>query len=330
MIQKKARMFPEGPILGTAINRLEHVLQTSWSNKSNDSTSYRNQFFTKSNIDITNKNWHGYSMERMASHTTIESSLDQFLHNLDKTPSTILAYRTDIQQFIAWLHANDVTVISSQHVSNSHINDFLRYLINQGRTGTTCARKLVSMHVFFTYLVHDSVISTSPTTKVKKPRKGRKPKHALRSDEFQRIIGKAKGNPRDYALLQLLFQARIRVSEVTAISLSDLDMETKTLTLQMKGNRKHTIPLEKKTVRALQFYLPMRPTTTDPHLFLNYQGKGLSIGGVRKMVEKYAICAGISKKITCQGLYFTCSTHSPVIEMNDFSSKTSLRSVPFI
>ncbi len=161
----------------------------------------------------------------MASHTTIESSLNQFLHNLDKSPSTILAYRTDIQQFIAWLHANDVTVIGAQHVSNSHINDFLRYLVKQGRTGTTCTRKLVSMHVFFTYLVHDGVISTSPTTKVKKPLKERKPKQVLRPDEFQRIIGAAKRNLRDSALLQILFQAGIRVSEVIAIHLSDLDIE---------------------------------------------------------------------------------------------------------
>src|SRR2546430_6404478 len=149
-------------------------------------------------------------MGRTAPNTTIESSLDQFLHKLDKSPSTIQAYRTDMQQFIEWLHANDITVKGAQHVTSSHITDYLRYLLNQGRAGTTCARKLVSMHVFFNYLVYEGLISSSPTAKIKKPRKERKLKHVLRPDEFQRIIGAAKGNPRDYALLQLLFQAGIR------------------------------------------------------------------------------------------------------------------------
>ncbi len=48
------------------------------------------------------------------------------------------------------------------------------------------------------------------------------------------------------------------------------------------------IPLEKKALHALQSYLAVRPKTADQHLFLNYQGQGLSIGGVRKLMEKYA------------------------------------------
>jgi site-specific recombinase XerD len=220
-------------------------------------------------------------MGRTTPHATIESSLDQFLNKLDKSPSTIRAYRTDIQQCITWLHANDITVVGAQHVTSSHIDDYLRYLTDQGRTGTTRARKLISIHVFFTYLVSKGVIQCSPTAKVKKPRKERKPKYVLRPDEFQRIVGAARGNPRDYALLQLLFQPGIRVSEIVAIRVSDLDMEHTMLTLHLKGSRKRTIPLENKALFALQSYLAVRPLTPDQHIFLNYQGKGLSIGGVR-------------------------------------------------
>jgi site-specific recombinase XerD len=258
-------------------------------------------------------------------HTTIGSSLDQFLNELDKSPSTIQAYITDIQQFLAWLHANDITVIGALHVTSSHIDEYLRYLTDQGRTGTTCARKLISMHVFFTYLMSKGVIQCSPTAKIKKPRKERKPKYALRPDEFKRIVGAARGNSRDYALLQLLFQTGIRVSEIIAIRLPELDLEHSTLTIHRKGSRKRTIPLEKKTLHALQSYLAARPKTIDQHLFVNYQGQGLSIGGVRKMVEKYARCACIPKKISCHSLYFTCSIHSSVLGMIDFYPKTPLR-----
>ena len=279
----------------------------------------------KSEIDIETKNRHSYSMGISLPHTTIESSLDLFLHKLDKNPTTIRAYRTDIQQFLYWLHASDITVIRAHQISSNHIIDYLRYLTDQGRTGTTCARKLVSIHLFFTYLVHEGVISSSPAIKVKKPRKERKPKYVLRSDEFKKLISVARGNSRDHALLQLLFQAGIRVSDVIAIRLQELNVDHAILTLPRKGSRKRKVLLEKKTLRALQTYLAVRPVTTDQHLFLNYQGQGLSIGGVRKMVEKYARCAGICKKITCHGLFFTCSTHSSVLGMIDFCPKTPLR-----
>ena len=264
-------------------------------------------------------------MGTSTSHTTIESSLDQFLSELYKSSSTLQAYRTDIQQLITWLHANDVTVIGALHVTSGHIKDYLRNLADQGRTGKTCARKLVSIHLFFTYLVSQGVIPSSPAEKVKKPRTECRPKHVLRPDEFQRILRAARGNPRDFALFQLLLQAGIRVSEIIAIRIPELDLDHATLTLHRKESRKRTIPLEKKTLHALQSYLATRPITIDQHLFLNYQGQGLSIGGVRKMVEKYARCAGIPKKISCHSLYFTCSIHSSVLGMIVFYPKTHLR-----
>jgi len=264
-------------------------------------------------------------MGTTTTHATIMSSLNQFLSGLDKCPSTIKAYRTDMQQFIAWLHAHDITVICAHHVTNNHINDYLRYLADQGRTGTTCARKLVSIHLFFTYLVSEGVIPSSPDVKVKKPPKKCKPKHVLRFDEFQRILGAARGHPRDFALLQLLLHAGIRVSEVISIHLSELDLEHKMLTIHGKGGGERMIPLEQKVLNALQSYLGARSMTDNQYLFLNYQGQGLSIGGVRKMVEKYARCAGIPKKITCHSLFYTCSTHSSVLGMIDFSPKTPFR-----
>lgn len=264
-------------------------------------------------------------MRTSLSQATITSSLDQFTCELDKSPLTIQAYRTDIQQFIFWLHANDVTIIGAHHVTSSHIKEYLGYLADNGRTGTTRSRKLVSLHLFFTYLVHEGVIPSSPTAKVKKPLRERKPKHVLRPDEFQRMVGAARGSPRDYALLQLLFQTGIRVSEVIAIRVPELDLEHKTLTIHGKGSRERMIPLEKKALHALQSYLVVRPKTADQHLFLNYQGQGLSIGGVRKLVEKYAKLAGITKKISCHGLYYTCSTNSAVLGMITLCLKTPLR-----
>ncbi|MGZ3625675.1 MAG: tyrosine-type recombinase/integrase, partial [Ktedonobacteraceae bacterium] len=134
----------------------------------------------------------------------------------------------------------------------------------------------------------------------------------------------AGGNVRDFALLQLFLQTGIRVSEAAAICVSDLDLEHKTLTIHGKGSKERTIPLEKKAFQALKSYLAVRPQTRDQHLFINYRRVGLSIRGVRKVVEKYVKCSGITKKISCHGLRHTCATNRAALGMNVFCLKTLL------
>jgi site-specific recombinase XerD len=114
------------------------------------------------------------------------------------------------------------------------------------------------------------------------------------------------------------------VSKLIAICVPGVDLEHKTLRIPSKGSKEYMIPLEKKAVHALQSYLTVRPKTTDQHLFLNYQGEGLSIGGVRKMVEKYLKRVGITKKISCHGLHYTCATNRAVFALNAFYLRTPL------
>jgi hypothetical protein len=96
----RAIRYLEGPILGNSSHSLEQVFLGCWYNRSDNLMGYRNQFFTKLEIDIEPKNRHSYNMGVTTPHTTIEFSLVQFLLGLDKSPSTIQAYRTDIQQFL--------------------------------------------------------------------------------------------------------------------------------------------------------------------------------------------------------------------------------------
>ncbi len=196
--------------------------------------------------------------------------------------------------------------------------------MNNGRAGTTRSRKLVSIQRFFSHLVKEGILPDSPAATVDRPRKERKPKQYLRPDEYTKLLATAGGNLRDFALLQLFLQTGIRVSEAAAICMYDLDLEHKTLTIHGKGSKERIIPLEKKAYQALKSYLTVRPKTPDQHLFLNYQGVGLSIRGVRKIVEKYVKRSGISKRISCHGLRHTCDTNRAALGMNAFCLKTLL------
>src|SRR6266581_5689095 len=121
-------LVPRRPILGTRHNHFERHDSCVWYNRSAVVTCYGNQFSFTCSIDIGTKNRHSSSMIPSTPHTTLASSLDQFTRELDKSPLTIQAYRTDIQQFLTWLAEHDITVTGAQQVKRSHINEYLRYL----------------------------------------------------------------------------------------------------------------------------------------------------------------------------------------------------------
>ncbi len=134
----------------------------------------------------------------------------------------------------------------------------------------------------------------------------------MRVDEYMRLLNAAAGNSRDYAILQLFLQTGIRVAELVGLTLTDIDLDAGSMLVNGKGNIQRTIYLEKKATQALRAYASSRPHSLDQHVFLNYQGNGLSVRGVMDIVEKYRQLAGINKKFSCHSLRHTCATYKAV------------------
>ncbi len=129
-------------------------------------------------------------------------------------------------------------------------------------------------------------------------------------DEYTKLLSLAGGQPRDYAILQVFLQTGVRVSELTALTLADVDLAQRALRVARgKGMQERTIELEKKGIQAIKSYLAVRPTSPYEQLFLNRDGGPLSERGVRKMLSKYLDRAGITKKISPHSLRHTFATH---------------------
>src|SRR5215469_15179072 len=189
---------------------------------------------------------------------------------------TITAYRTDVMQFFTWLTENDLTVTAPQHISRSHILDYLAHLAHQGRSGVTRARKLAAIRAYCTFLVEEHRLPASPAATIAMSKKERKSRVFLRLDEYRRLLKAAAGQSRDYAILQLFLQTGLRVKELTRLQLTDFDLDGQTMLIHGKGNKQRTVYLEKKATQALRAHLADRPRSLDQHLFLNYQGTALS------------------------------------------------------
>jgi len=214
-----------------------------------------------------------------------------------------------VTQFFTWLAENDITVTAPQHISRSHIIDYLAHLADHGRSGVTRARKLAAIREYCTFLVDENRLPASPAATIAMPKKERKSRVFLRVDEYMRLLNAAAGHSRDYAILQLFLQTGIRVVELTRLLLTDVDLDGQTMLMNGKGNKQRTMYLEKKAIQAIRAHLADRPRSLDQHLFLNYQGTGFSVRGVMDSVQKYRNLAGITKQCSCHSLRHTCATH---------------------
>ncbi len=250
---------------------------------------------------------------RQLKQPTIDDTLSAFLRTLsgaNKSAATITAYRTDLLQFVRFLHETNCTVAAPADVSRGDIAEYLAHLAERGSSGTTRARKLASIREFFRFVDAQGLVAKNPTLGVQTPKKERGSRTALRSDEYTKLLSLAGANPRDYAILQVFLQTGIRVSELCALTRSDLDFEARRVQIgNGKGQKARTIELEKKGIQAIKSYLTVRPEGLPDELFLNYQGEPLGARGVRKMLAKYLKASGITKKISPHSLRHTFATY---------------------
>src|SRR6266581_6125572 len=248
----------------------------------------------------------------MDTHNELSTSLERYLNSLtgrNLSRHTAVAYRTDLLQFLTWLTENDMTVDCPEKITRTHILDYLSYLAGLGRSGVTRVRKLASIREYCKFLVTEQLLPHSPTDNIVRPKQERKQRVFLRVDEYMRLLNAAAGNSRDYAILQLFLQTGIRVAELVGLTLPALDLVEGIMLINGKGMKQRTLYLEKKATQALRAYLATRPRSSDEHVFLNYEGKGLSVQGVRDIIDKYGKAAGITKKFSCHSLRHTCATY---------------------
>jgi site-specific recombinase XerD len=245
-------------------------------------------------------------------HTmTLEKGLATFLNTLsgkNRSSATIRAYATDIQQFISFLHENNVSIHYPAEVQKIDVMEYLSTLAKRELTGIARARKMSAIREYFRFLEGVGVITKSPTTGIETPKREKNGRQVLRSDEYTKMLSLAGANPRDYAILQVFLQTGIRVSELANLTRDDIDFVKPAITVRGKGSVEREIALEKKGLHALKSYLAVRPESLSKRVFLNYQGEPISERGIRKLVVKYRKEAGITKKASCHTLRHTFAT----------------------
>lgn len=233
----------------------------------------------------------------------IRTAHNEFVEHLKgrrRSSATILAYGKDIEQLIDFLE--ELKKAQVHEVSAEDINAFLAKLNKNGYTPKSVSRKLNSTKTFFRFLKIQEYITDDPATLVAHPKYETKPPRILTPMEYRSLRDACRDDLRIYAIVEVLLQTGIRISELANLRVEDArfseDSREGTLYIRIQeGRPERTIPLNRAAESAVKRYLEVRPKTgkdNSRHLFITKTGKPLLVRNIRTAIDRYFRKAGIT------------------------------------
>lgn len=223
------------------------------------------------------------------------------------TKNTEESYRRDLKSMVLYL--KDIGIDSLDKVTFTNINSYILYMERTGKSASSVSRNISSMRTYFRYLLNEGIVSKDPTMLVTMPKIERKKQEKLSEEKVQKIISvTAEDEPkgiRDKAMIQLMYSTGIRVSELIALSMEDINLEMRYIILK-NSKKVRIVSFDEKTGNIIKLYLnegrnKFLSEDTDV-LFLNCNGKEMSRQGFWKIVKGYAKRAGIEGKASTHAL----------------------------
>ena len=228
--------------------------------------------------------------------------------------NTVSSYLRDTTQFAEYLHNHYGRGL--QEADSSMVRDYMVWMQGRGKSAASVTRFLASIKSFYSYMISVGEIEVSPAQGVVAAKAERKYPEILTAKEVELFLEQpecvdAKGF-RDHAMLELLYAAGMRVSELIELQPIDLDLQRGVVRIFGKGSKERLVPLHDAAVIRMAEYLKIvRPlfTPVEDRVFLNRSGNGLSRQGVWKLVKRYALEAGIRKPISPHTFRHSFATH---------------------
>ena len=261
-------------------------------------------------------------MTRADSYDAARDRFLDFLRDQKRASGeTLRAYRTDLEQFRYHLvkHYGQEAAPGPARIDALAVRGFVAHLSRDGVEKSSIARKLSAVRSFLRYAVRGGEMEANPAEAVHSPRIPRHLPRTLTVDEIFNLLERIKSDDptslRDRALLELVYAAGLRVSELVSIDLGDLDMAGMMVRVVGKGGKERLVPFGRKAAVSLRAWLegsqPLRARAKkDPAaLFLNAHGGRLSDRSVRRILNRRLSEAAIHARISPHTLRHSFATH---------------------
>jgi len=273
---------------------------------------------------------------------TIQKYLQYLRSVRNASPHTLVNYKSDLEQFVEFLTPPETETPPLGQVTHHLIREFVAHLHDNRMEKSSIARKLAALRSFFKYCVRQGILKENPARLVPTPRLPKRIPSVLSAEEMNGFLnqlaregaqgaGKKGRNAarieedslllaRDRAILELLYAAGLRVSELTGLNLVDMDQKSQILRVRGKGNKERIVPYGQKAAQALKSYWPVRESLLEESenagrrggveaVFLNYRGRRLTQRSVGRIVKKYVRLVNVNWDLHPHSLRHAFATH---------------------
>ncbi len=241
----------------------------------------------------------------------------QFLHYLRNerrmSPHTITNYTRDLVQLSAFCDSHGIP--SWNKLEPRHVRLYAAALHHKGLSGKSIQRMLSTVRSFYRYLLRENAVNSNPAIGIAAPKSGRRLPKTLTADEAVRLVEiDTKGvlAMRDRALLELLYSSGLRLSELVALSLHDLDINYGVVDVTGKGAKARRVPVGRHARDALKDWLSVRTQFAhgdEPAVFVGRNGRRLSGRAVQLRLRHWARRQGMAQPVHPHMLRHSFATH---------------------
>ena len=258
----------------------------------------------------------------------MEEALAEFLLSLtlEKNASdlTVKAYREDLTQAIEFLREKNAgQKLKPAQITSRHLRAFTVWLHEQEYAKTTIARRIAAVRTWFKFLCRAGTVSANPADGLRAPRQDKKLPHFLSENALDQLLQLPSTDHslglRDRAILEMLYSAGLRVSELTGLNLADLDLDAGMATIRGKGKKERLAFFGANSLTALKVWLQARQGVLAEKngitgkkidaVFLNKHATRLTSRSVGRLLEKYLAQAGMDPRTSPHTLRHSFATH---------------------
>ncbi len=253
----------------------------------------------------------------MDTQQRIESFLDALWSERGLSQNTLAAYGRDLKAWGEWLEKEPKLTLTEADSVN--VQQYLAFRGKAGAKSSSMARVLSSLRRFYRYQLRQGAVSEDPTSLIDAPRTGRSLPGSLSETQIDQLLEapdiKDMLGLRDRAMLELLYATGLRVSELVALSLSQINLQMGVVRVIGKGSKERLVPLGDVAVDWVNEYLSVsRPELMRGHgvcnaVFVTRRGAGMSRQAFWYLIKRYAVLAGIEQTLSPHTLRHAFATH---------------------
>lgn len=240
----------------------------------------------------------------------IDSFLDSLYIEKGLSNNTVSSYKNDIKSFFLWLDENSFNPLN---INALDANNYVSKLFGDGLKSSSVNRKISAIKSFYIFLQKKKIIMKSPIADIVMPKQEKYLPVSMSEEEVERLLNSPDLNiqieRRDKAMIEVLYATGIRISELTNLKLTDLDINRSVLKVFGKGSKERLVPFGEKAAESLNLYLTDRKDLKSKEIFLSNRGTKISRSAFWQRIKIYTKRENLKISISPHTLRHAFATH---------------------